>query len=619
MKTLDKISILCIGLLLLGCTGSKERIPDGPGEVPPKDQPKPAPETHTLTFVLPEDGFKTSWENGDAIVVHGEYAQDQVTVTLSTGDISQDGKTATKEVSGLIPYVNGECTSTLYASWPAEATDNKPHCFWYTGFNSTNTPMLAACNDADYKFSFKNLSCSLTFTVDGDYDGFDISGRKDAVIGAGHFQVLITDQEENLDQYREEDRVTISGTLKKGAAAVQGIYLPGSVDFPKGYIIRMYKGGKAVKAYTHKAAVSVERGAKVEIGDITNLLEDVELDIDLENAKDLSDGKSKIANCYIVTAAGHYKIPTVRGNSSTALEGMDNAVVLWETWNNGEEVTRKSVIQSVHYSGNYLYFRTPDTFHSGNAVIAVRDEEDNVIWGWHIWLPKSMPTDITDANVAAQPVMSRNLGALEDVPAEGLATTETYGLFYQWGRKDPFPCTNIKVAGTQTSKVKGQVSINEAMTTPCVYYYNNDGGKETFWHNEGEVVSSKLWQQATSSKTWADPCPYGYRMPARPKSSGTFFDSALTLSGAAFFSLDQENCKYKVGTVWFPITGYIGRDEEGAAAYVGAGVNAMVWTGHYDSGTTNGYCMFGTAGDEFKTRGIAQAWAGSVRCVAVAQ
>ena len=623
MKTLDKISILCIGLLLLGCTASKESIPEGSGEKPPQDNPKPAPESHVLTFVLPEDGFKTEWEVGDAIVVHGEYAADQVTVTLQAGDISFDKKTASLEVSGLYPYVNKECSSTLYAAWPAEAVDNLAHCFWYTGFNSTNTPMLAACNDSDYKFAFKNLSCRLTFKVDGPYDGFAISGRKDAVISCGHFQVLITDKEQNLDQYRANPLVTVNGTIKPGAENVQSIYLPGSVVFPKGYTLLMYKDGKAVKAYNHKTAASVELGKTEDIGDITNALEDFELDIDTKIAKDLSEDNTKIANCYIVTEAGTYKIPTVRGNTTEAVEAPDNALLVWETWNNREEVTRHSVIQSVHYEGNYLYFRTPDVFHAGNAIVAVRDEADSILWSWHIWLPKTPVTEISDANFASKAFLSRNLGALEDVSESGPASVESLGLLYQWGRKDPFPGMGVvaapaegdplpvTIAGSEIKYVNKQATVNQAVGHPNVYYFEKDKD----WQNEGQTVAQNLWKEP-SSKTMADPCPYGYQMPSRDTKCAFFNSYGSSLVGMDIFKLEQENCKFKLGTVYYPLAGYLGWSSNGSEAkYIGAGENIIVWTGRWDSGTQNGYGMYGTVGGDFKAKGSPRALAGSARCV----
>ena len=89
MKTIDRLAILCI--LALAACGQKG------GDDPIIPDPEDVVETRTLTFVLPEynlgageipAGFKTAWKAGDQIVVHGEYAKDQVTVTLDAGDIA---------------------------------------------------------------------------------------------------------------------------------------------------------------------------------------------------------------------------------------------------------------------------------------------------------------------------------------------------------------------------------------------------------------------------------------------------------------------------------------------------------------------------------------------------
>ena len=135
MKKIGNIAILCAVLLPLFSCHEK------PVPVPPEPE-GPQPESRTLTFVLPDftvgDGeevpasVKTAWKAGDQIVVHGEYAKDQVTVTLAAGDISGDGKSATVTVDGLFPYQREDCTSTLYASYPASVADNLKHCFFYS-------------------------------------------------------------------------------------------------------------------------------------------------------------------------------------------------------------------------------------------------------------------------------------------------------------------------------------------------------------------------------------------------------------------------------------------------------------------------------------------------------
>ena len=134
MKKIYGIAILCAVLLpLFSCGGNVD-------PVDPVDPEGPQPETRTLTFVLPDypmDGsvpasLKQAWTAGDQIVVHGDWAKNQVVVTLGAGDISGDGKSATVKVDGLYPYQRDDCSSTLYASYPASVVDNLKHCFFFS-------------------------------------------------------------------------------------------------------------------------------------------------------------------------------------------------------------------------------------------------------------------------------------------------------------------------------------------------------------------------------------------------------------------------------------------------------------------------------------------------------
>ncbi len=108
----------------------------------------------------------------------------------------------------------------------------------------------------------------------------------------------------------------------------------------------------------------------------------------------------------------------------------------------------------------------------GNAVIAAYNDdkcEGDILWSWHIWVTKEDPTNISNAvtyytydwdesgiygygntagraRVPGYGMMSCNLGALSSEPASDAAAdkVETYGLLYQWGRKDPFPALKTR-------------------------------------------------------------------------------------------------------------------------------------------------------------------------------
>lgn len=596
--------ILCSAALMVFSCGEKPE----PDPITPDNGKKEEvqPVSKTLTFVLPAASVsgKTQWAAGDEIVVHGEYAKDQVTVKLAAGDIS--GNKATVKVDGLKPYTRDDVGSSLYASWPASVSSNIKHCFFYSGFvPSTSTAMMAAF-DKDDTFQFEDLCTAISFSITGDYDSYALTGRKDAVLGYEYFQVKLTDKEKDFNQFHQGPMVTITGKLTSG---VQTIYLPGDVDLPNGYDLKFFKGEKAVKAYTVKEEVVLARGTMLNLGDITSKVADFEQEINVADAVSLSDDGT--ANCYIVTAPGTYKIQAVKGNTTDTVGEVDAVEVVWETWNNVEEVARKSLVNAATYEGGYVYFRVAEPFHAGNALIAAKDESGTVLWSWHIWMPATPVTDVDEANYATLQVMSRNVGALVDVPASGAAPAESFGMMYQWGRKDPFPgigdpATNAPatVAGTEITYLNEQISLEGGVQNPAVFYYMDDKD----WQNQGNDVVAALWGEA--KKTVNDPCPPGYCLPARNNSCG--FWAGSDISGQAYFSLDEANCRFSVGVLNFPLSGYI---DDADGVHKNAGTAIQLWSGRWDSGTQNGYGFTGTVGDVFRRRGAIRSRGGVVRCV----
>lgn len=91
----------------------------------------------------------------------------------------------------------------------------------------------------------------------------------------------------------------------------------------------------------------------------------------------------------------------------------------------------------------------------GNALVALT-VDGTIRWSWHIWVtdyepgqdirPETLatgPNDVTNGKVyryvngAGDLVwMDRNLGANEADKTKG---KETFGMYYQWGKKDPMP------------------------------------------------------------------------------------------------------------------------------------------------------------------------------------
>ena len=80
-----------------------------------------------------------------------------------------------------------------------------------------------------------------------------------------------------------------------------------------------------------------------------------------------------------------------------------------------------------------MSLRTGMTY--GNAVIGLLDSRGVCIWSWHIWSVDYEIEATAQTYASGAVFMDRNLGAL----ATDCTQAAAKGLYYQWGRKDPFP------------------------------------------------------------------------------------------------------------------------------------------------------------------------------------
>ncbi|AVM57027.1 fimbrillin family protein [Bacteroides heparinolyticus] len=338
------------------------------------------------------------------------------------------------------------------------------------------------------------------------------------------------------------------------------------------------------------------------------------------NIYDLSthDGQGNIApmrtaNCYIVNAAGRYKLPLVYGNAvdyvkvpgtgnntsaytSTASGGNvlkpfinhrgagitspyiynnanctpDNCTLIWQD--------EPNLVTNVALSsdGHYLEFTVGQaTIHQGNAVVAVRNASNTVLWSWHIWVTDYKPgttgtatpdKEITNHQGKHYKIMTVNLGwcdgkeeetyaertvqvRFKQKPTAGYtpAATQTITVkqkahtiteignstYYQFGRKDPFVGALEGINGSSYSINKtwydadGNVKTNQL--PPISGFSYNDCIKSgiinpnTFCTNYYmDYKYANLWSADNTVytgndnpvvKTIYDPCPAGYKMP----------------------------------------------------------------------------------------------------------
>lgn len=284
---------------------------------------------------------------------------------------------------------------------------------------------------------------------------------------------------------------------------------------------------------------------------------------DFESFRDLAPYNTSIndfeyANCFLIDQErmkkddgtwynGFYFQAMTAGRGEKgqiAGTGMDNvnfdpyrARILWQS--------EPSLVTNVELIHGYVRFslhedcRKETDPKQGNAVIAVYDKNDNILWSWHIWVVNGVE-DYTMTGLAADKtalspyqVMNMNLGATASSWTGSGDVLKTYGLYYQWGRKDPSPGPPTYNYGQQ------------ALTT-APYYYLDEGERdyvsrlvvpkatmidavlhplnlvtssiknETYYNDWLNTPNNQLWGGGTGStfgkKTNYDPCPYGYRV-----------------------------------------------------------------------------------------------------------
>ncbi len=217
------------------------------------------------------------------------------------------------------------------------------------------------------------------------------------------------------------------------------------------------------------------------------------------------------ANCYIVSSAGDYGFKTVKGNSAESVGAVVSAEVLWESFGTHVKPDVGDLVSEVKYENGVIRFTASAL--KGNAVIAAKDANDHILWSWHIWLTDK-PVDQTYNNKAGT-MMDRNLGATSAAPGD----VGALGLFYQWGRKDPFlgsSSITAPVVAKSTNSWPPAIRSNEysgtmkyAISHPMTFI--TSGGRQDWEYAYIDQYKDKIrWK---SAKTIHDPCPVGYRVP----------------------------------------------------------------------------------------------------------
>lgn len=248
---------------------------------------------------------------------------------------------------------------------------------------------------------------------------------------------------------------------------------------------------------------------------------------------DLSD---EYSNCYVVTQKNtRYTIDLTHKGESAETIMPYGAYVAWQSaedlinYSSYDEATGKFTFfvgneEIKDSNDNVIDTRVPD----GNALVIAYDSEANTLWSWHIWVTGS-DIESTAIETSVGTFMDRNLGAYHN--SNGSTNHEdiyrSYGLYYQWGRKEPFvrPVdykfsgdndqalydylgSSVKIYNVDADDSEEVGTEEYAMLNPmCFVVGSKDNAYDWIYSSHND----NLW--TAGKKSLNDPCPRGWRVP----------------------------------------------------------------------------------------------------------
>ena len=253
----------------------------------------------------------------------------------------------------------------------------------------------------------------------------------------------------------------------------------------------------------------------------------------VDDTRDLSISNTQ-ANCYVINQPNvQYSFnASVKGNSTESIPTAKIDIV----WTEDVNLIKYLYLDNEGYANFYVDYakdennKTLTTAPQGNALIAAYDSNGTILWSWHIWLVGDNDPREDNTLSNGTTIMSYNLGAIKN--PNGSSDTATiwggYGLYYQWGRKDPFPrpeyydcamnldetlydadSNYLTISIEETSASVG--TIDYAVEHPMTFISapESENGNWLYGNNR-----SDLWNN-TGAKGLYDPCPHGWRVPSK--------------------------------------------------------------------------------------------------------
>ena len=402
-------------------------------------------------------------------------------------------------------------------------------------------------------------------------------------------------------------------------------------------------GDLMAKSYTATFAPQAKT-----IGSSAEILREREVknnvDLSMVDVKGNAHGKgTTTANCYVIHNPGTYKFPTIYGNAmkngqknerayksskqgqqyilspfinaygqgitKPQIDNINNACLIWQdTQNIIPNISFDSANQYVKFEVN------KNTIHNGNAIIAVRDASNTILWSWHIWVTEEdlTPVEVTNLQGVNYNILPVNLGWCEINGAElykkrevmvkvkqsssggeGKEKQIVFNLlqgyfrktnnggdspYYQWGRKDPMlPSKGLTSTDKECFTTDAQYQFTykdhgEPLNTTDIKEYIQNPHKFNT-KSEMDGVYYNLWSTDIDKndgndevviKTVYDPSPVGYSIPASNAFTG--FTTNYYNTGYNWYFYTKPNGQGDI--FFFPLNGFRGYSNIGTLGWV---------------------------------------------------
>ena len=494
-------------------------------------------------------------------------------VTLSSGTPDE---VLAKTVVSSLPLVSTPSEETLSFANLFGGVMFRPYDYMGSGIqirkiriSSTDGKALAGVatiNLSDGKITaFEGTETELTFT----YNATSITSDKGfiAYIPAGTYDGLTITA---IDASDRKFPVT-TGAVTVNAGVVKKLsQLPLTIYYGKANCYRVAPGTTSLEIdatpfYTYRSDYDVTKGQVIrcENGNMSGLGADVFVLWQQEEGSTATD------------------LTLTRGTSKEA----DGAVVKGTL-----AIDRK-------FQAGEATITVPLTGTAGNAVIALctGDDSKKIVWSYHIWV--SDAEDVAcSTSAGTYSILDRNIGATS---TDG--TLNSFGVNYQWGRKDPFPRNLSTGQGELLNTIERPSTVNYAYVTAhpdtrivvtsstTTSNWLTSGANTAAWGAAGGSQGSTAGARGIAStvKTVYDPCPAGYKVPLFKQldAFNAINSKANAVAGKGY------NVNTGSSTTFIPYSGYV-KYHAATDPVVYSTLRGYTWSAVHRNGSQGGYALW---------------------------